>query len=358
MLKINKKGFLMAFILVLSLSLLVGCGAGSGEKQTGDTTGDKAKPTEKYVMKFGSVEPVESIQHKACEKFKEAVEKSTDGNVVVELYPASQLGNARSQIEATQMNTQQGVLLPNSNFVGFYSAAGITDLPFLFPNRETAYKIMDGKVGEDYLNGYDSTGMKVVSLWESGFKQFTGDFEISKPGDYKGKKIRVMENPVLIAQYRALGATATPINYSETYNALQQKVVDGQENPMVCIYDMKFHEVQKCLTISDHGWLPLCVALNKDWYDKLPEEYQTAVKESAGVARDWLREEIKHEEETKLIPAFEKSGIKVVKLTQEQKDAFAAVVKEPTVAACRKLLDDKGTALLDEILAAVEKEKK
>lgn len=358
MLKFRKKGFLMALVLVLSLSVLAaGCGGNNGDKAK-DTGDNNKEPAKKYVMKFGSVEPVESIQHKACVQFKEAVEKATDGNVVVELYPASQLGNARAEIEATQMNTQQGVLLPNSNFVGFYPAAAITDLPFLFPNRETAYKVMDGKVGEDYLNGYDSTGMKVVSLWESGFKQFTGNFEITKPSDYKGKKIRVMENPVLIAQYQALGATATPINYSETYNALQQKVVDGQENPMVCIYDMKFHEVQSCLTISDHGWLPLVVALNKGWYDSLPAEYQTAIKESAGVARDWLRNEIKHEEETKLIPAFKESGIKVVELTQEQKDAFAAAVHEPTVAACRKILDDNGNALLDEILTAVEKEKK
>lgn len=356
MLKFRKKGFLMALILVLSFSLLAaGCG-GSGDQGTADN-GDKKEPAKKYVMKFGSVEPVEAIQHKACEQFKKAVEEATDGNVTVELYPASQLGNARAQIEATQMNTQQGVLLPNSNFVGFYPAAAITDLPFLFPNRETTYKIMDGKTGEDYMAGYDSTGMKVVSLWESGFKQFTGNFEITKPSDYKGKKIRVMENPVLIAQYQAMGATATPINYSETYNALQQKVVDGQENPMVCIYDMKFHEVQSCLTISDHGWLPLVVALNKGWYDSLPAEYQTAITEAAGVARDWLREAIAHEESEKLIPAFKESGIKVVELTQEQKDAFSDVVKQPTVDACRKILDDKGKAMLDEILAAVEKEK-
>jgi tripartite ATP-independent transporter DctP family solute receptor len=356
MLKFRNKGLLIALILVLSLSVLaIGCG-GNTDNNTGDNGGDKT-PDKKYIMKFGSVEPIDAVQHKACEQFKEAVEKATDGNVVVELYPASQLGNARAQIEATQMNTQQGVLLPNSNFVGFYPAAAITDLPFLFPNRETTYKIMDGPVGEDYLNAYDSTGMKVVSLWESGFKQFTGNFDITKPGDFKGKKIRVMENPVLIAQYQAMGATATPINYSETYNALQQKVVDGQENPLVCIYDMKFHEVQSCVTISDHGWLPLVVALNKAWYDELPAEYQTAIKDAAGVARDWLRDAIAHEEAEVLIPAFKDSGINVIELTQDQKDAFAAVVKEPTVAAARKILDDNGNALLDEILAEVEKNK-
>jgi C4-dicarboxylate-binding protein DctP len=357
MLRFRKKGFLMALILVLAFSLLAaGCG-GSGDKDTGDKT-DNKEPAKKYVMKVGSVEPTEAVQHKALEQFKKAVEEATDGNVTVELYPASQLGNARAQIEATQMNTQQGVLLPNSNFVGFYSGAAITDLPYLFPNRETCHKIMDGKVGEDYMAGYESSGLKVVSLWESGFKQFTGNFDITKPSDYKGKKIRVMENPVLIAQYQALGATATPINFSETYNALQQKVVDGQENPMSSIYDMKFHEVQSCLTISDHGWLPLALALNKSFYDSLPAEYQTAVKEAAAVGRDWLRDELTHEETETFIPGFKEAGIKIIELTQEQKDAFADVIHQPTIDACKKMLDDKGIAMLDEILAAVEAEKK
>lgn len=355
--KLRKKGLLVTLVMVLAISLLaVGCGGSSttsGDKGNSDAEKDAAK---KYVFKIGTVEPVDSIQHETCVEFKEAVEEATDGNVVIELYPASQLGNARAQIEGTQMNTQQGVVLPNSNFVSFYSAASITDLPFLFPNREVCYKIMDGKVGEDYLKGYEAAGFKVPALWESGFKQFTGNFPITQPSDYKGKKIRVMENPVLIAQYQALGATATPINFAETYNALQQGVVDGQENPMASIYDMKFHEVQSHVTISDHGWLPLVFALNKDAYDELPPEYQAAVTDAAKLAQGWLREKIKHEEEALFLPGFKETS-EVTILTQEQKDAFSEAIKEPTIAAAREILDDSGKAMLDEILAAVEAER-
>jgi C4-dicarboxylate-binding protein DctP len=166
-----------------------------------------------------------------------------------------------------------------------------------------------------------------------------------------------MENPVLIAQYQAMGATAVPINFSETYNALQQKVVEGQENPMTSIYNMKFYEVQKCLTISDHGWLPLVLAFNKDWYDELPSEYQTAINKAATDSRDWLRSEIAKQETEKLIPAFKESGIKIIELNQEQKDAFTEVVKQPTLDACRKILDDNGKTMLDQIIAAVDKAK-
>lgn len=355
--KFRNKGLLMTLILVLAVSLLAaGCGGSTPSGDKDNNGADNKEPAKKYVFKVGTVEPVDSIQHETCVEFKEAVEKATDGNVIIELYPASQLGNARAQIEGTQMNTQQGVVLPNSNFVSFYSAASITDLPFLFPNREVAYKIMDGKVGEDYLKGYEAAGFHVPALWESGFKQFTGNFPITKPSDYKGKKIRVMENPVLIAQYKALGATATPINFAETYNALQQKVVDGQENPMASIYDMKFHEVQTHVTISDHGWLPLVVALNKDAFEALPAEYQAAVTDAAEQARGWLRDKIKHEEEALFLPGFKETS-EVTILTQEQKDAFAEAIKEPTIAAAREILDENGKAMLDEILEAVEAEK-
>lgn len=355
MLKIKGNGFPIVLIMVLALSLLVaGCGSSNSNSPAG---GDTAKdiPEQKFVMKLGTVEAVESVKHQACEMFKQKVEEATKGNVKIELYPASQLGNARAQVEAVQLNTQQAALLPNSNYVSFFPPASITDMPYLFPNREVTYKIMDGKVGEEYFKAYESTGIHVLTMWESGFKQLTGNFEITKPEDFQGKKIRVMENPVLIAQFKAMGASAIPINYSETYNALQQKVVDGQENPMMSIYDMKFQEVQKYIAVSDHGWLPLVLGVNKDWWDSLPQEYQTILKESADECRDWLREAIAEEEQETIMPAFEKSGMKIIQLTQEQKDTFAAKIKEPTREALVGILDDQGKALLEKITAEVER---
>jgi tripartite ATP-independent transporter DctP family solute receptor len=359
MLKIRNQ-FLITLILVLSLSLLaVGCGSnGSQASNNMDTDTDKASNTQKYIMKLGTVEAVDSVKHKACERFKEKVEKATDGNITVELYPASQLGNARAQVEGTQMGTQQASLLPNSNYVSFFSAASITDLPYLFPNREVTYKVMDGKVGQKYCEAYDSTGIHVLSIWESGFKQLTGNFDISKPENFQGKKMRVMENTVLIAQFKALGASAVPINYSETYNALQQGVVDGQENPMMSIYDMKFQEVQKYMAVSDHGWLPLILGVNKDWWDGLPSEYQTAINQAADESRDWLREAIAAEEQKTIIPAFKAIGMDIIELTPEQKEAFATKIKQPTRDALLVLLDNQGKTLLDEITAEVEKQSK
>ncbi|MGS0763504.1 TRAP transporter substrate-binding protein [Syntrophomonas curvata] len=352
MMKTKKRLLLIVMILVISSSLLAtGCG---NKEKSANKEPDQAAPAQKYTMKLGTVEAVESVKHQACVMFKEKVEKATNGNLTVELYPASQLGNARAQVEAVQMNTQQAALVPNSNYVSFFPPASITDMPYLFPSREITYKVMDGKVGEEYFKAYESTGIHVLTMWESGFKQLTGNFEITKPEDFQGKKMRVMENPVLIAQFKALGASAIPINYSETYNSLQQKVVDGQENPMMSIYDMKFQEVQKCMAISDHGWLPLVFGINKDWWDDLPQEYQAALKQSADECRDWLRQAIAKEEREAIIPAFEKSGMKIIVLTQEQKDAFAAKIKEPTQNALIGMMDDQGKVLLDKLTTEVE----
>jgi len=340
--KLKKSALVLMALVVPALFLLAGFG-GSRPAQAAEKAGDKPK---QFVMKFGSVEPAVSPQHEAAKKFKEAVEKGTNGNVKVELYPASQLGNARAQIEATQLNTQQGALLPNSNFIGFYPAASITDLPFLFPSREVAYKVTDGELGEEYLKGFEKMGLKAVAFWESGFKQFTGNFEIRRPADFKGKKIRVMESPVLIAQFRALGASAVPINFAEVYNSLQQGVVDGQENPMSSIYKMKFHEVQKYVAISDHGWLPLVVTFNKGFWDGLPKEYQNVIVKAANDSRMWLRHKLITLENEEYLPAFKKAGMTIIKFTPQQKEAFSAVMKEPARAKLIGVLDEPGKTIL------------
>ena len=118
----------------------------------------------------------------------------------------------------------------------------------------------------------EKVNIKGVGFWESGFKQFTGNFPIRQPADYKGTKIRTMPAPVIQEQFKAFGAVPTMINFSELYSALQQKVVDGQENPIATIANMRFFEVQKHLTLSDHGFIAYVFMINKPFLDKLPAD--------------------------------------------------------------------------------------
>jgi len=318
---------------------------------------DKANAAAKYTMKLGTIEPPASPKMVGMEKFKELVEKKTNGAVSVKIFPSSQLGSAREMIEATQIGTEEATLTTSSNLVPFEPALGILDLPFLFPSREVCYKVIDSKPGRDILNTLQKNGLTALGWWDSGFKQFTLNCEIKGLSSFKGKKIRVMENPILIAQYEAMGCSAVPINYQELYNALQQGVVDGQENPITSIYEMKFYEVQKCMAISDHGYLPLVMAVNKKWFESLPAGYQKALREASGEASIFLRNYQLNLEFKEFVPKMEQSGLKVVRLTAKQKAEFANAVRDKTREALMKMLDSEGKRLLKEIDEAIAKAK-
>ena len=310
-----------------------------------------------YTMKLGTIEPPASPKMVGMEKFKELVEQKTNGEVKVKIFPSSQLGSAREMIEATQIGTEEATLTTSSNLVGFESALSILDLPFVFPSREVCYKVIDSEFGKDLLDTLADSGLVGLGWWDSGFKQLTLNSEIYGLKSFKGKKIRVMESPILIAQYEAMGCSATPINYHELYNSLQQGVVDGQENPITSIYEMKFYEVQKCMAISDHAYLPLVMAVNKKWFESLLVEHQKALYEASSVASKVLREYQSDLEFTKFVPAMEKSGIKIVYLTEAQKKEFSDAIKEKTRAALVKMLNDRGKKLLTEFDDVLKKTK-
>jgi tripartite ATP-independent transporter DctP family solute receptor len=160
-------------------------------------------------------------------------------------------------------------------------------------------------------------------FWESGFKQFTGNFPIKVPADYKGTKIRTMPAPVIQEQFKAFGAVPTMINFSELYSALQQKVVDGQENPIATIANMRFFEVQKHLTLSDHGFIAYVFMANKPFLDKLPADQRELLVSTAREASKHQRELIRKAEEAHL-ETFKKAGLEIITLTPEQRAAFEA----------------------------------
>lgn len=343
----KKKGVLLLSMLLIAMLVLAGCGGGGQESsQDAGKAEDQGKT---YTAKLGTVEPVDSPKMDAMELFRDKVAEATNNQVQITIYPAEQLGTAREMIEATQMGAAEAVILPSSNFTGFEPNMSILDLPFLFPSREVCYEVIDSEIGDALLATLEDNGLVGVAWWESGFKQLTGNFKIDGPDSYKGKKIRVMENPVLIAQFQALGASAIPINFGELYNALQQGVVDGQENPIASIYEMKFYEVQDYLALSDHAYLPLVVAFNKDWWNALPAEYQEIIRKEAKEAAKFLREEQLKLEFEEFIPAMKEAGITVIELDEETRQAFAAKVKDATRAKLMELIDDQGKQLLQQL---------
>jgi C4-dicarboxylate-binding protein DctP len=264
----------------MSLVLVAGCAQNkaAADKSSGS---DQAKV---YTCKLASDEPEGTPKYEAQMRFIDRVAELTNNEVKITIYPANQLGSSRELIEAAQIGSIQGVGVPTSTVTGFEPKMAIFDLPFLFPSREIAYQVIESEVGDAVLKTLDKHGLVATTFYGSGWKQFTGNFKIEGPESFKGKKIRVMENPILIAQFQALGASAIPINFGELYNALQQNVVDGQENPIVTCHEMKFYEVQKYFYMTNHVYSGAAISINEDFWKTLPGDYQTILSEEAKTA--------------------------------------------------------------------------
>lgn len=272
-------------------------------------------------IKFGHDMPENSAQHVTALKYAELVKERTKGRVEVKVYPAQQLGTDPEMVRGTQLGTIEACMPPTAKLSGFEPTLQLADMPFLFPTKDICYKVLDSKIGDKLLAKLDKIQLKGVAFWESGFKQFTANKEIRKPDDFKGLKIRVMESPVIIAQFRALGANPIPIDFAETYNALQQRVVDGQENPLVSIVNMKFYEVQKNVIISNHAYLGYAFVFGKKFFEGLPRDIQKILADTAKELAPFERADTA-KREGGYVQKIKEFGTTVYELTTEEKMAF------------------------------------
>jgi tripartite ATP-independent transporter DctP family solute receptor len=215
-------------------------------------------------------------------KFSELVAGRTKGRVKIDVYPSTQLGSERDMIEGLQLGTIDLVVTSTGPVGGFVPKMFIVDLPFLFRDRDHAYKVLDGPIGKELLTALSARSIRGLAFWENGFRQITNNLRpITKPEDLKGIKIRTMENKIHIASFRAFGASPTPIAWGEVYTALQQKTIDGQENPIAIIYHQRIYEVQKYLSLTSHFYSPALLLMSEKAYQALPKDAQKAMTETA-----------------------------------------------------------------------------
>ena len=278
------------------------------------------------VIKVAHDQPETSTHQKAALKWKELVEERTHGQIKVNIFPAMMLGSGTQMVEQVQAGALEVAILPTGWIAPIAPSVQVLDLPFLFPSREVAYRVVDGPLGAQILKPLEKVNIEGVAFWESGFKQFTGDFPIREPGDYKGHKIRTMPAPVIQEQFKAFGATPAAIDFKELYSALQQRVVDGQENPIATIALMRFYEVQKYLTLSDHGFIAYVFMVNKPFLDKLPADQQKILVDAAKEAGRYQRGLIQASEKDQL-EMFRKAGVEIINLTPEQRAKFEQASK-------------------------------
>lgn len=276
MLKRKRVLLLLAAALIFAVAL-TGC-AGGGNKGA-----NEAAKEEKYTLKFYfcTADNEDDPYAIGAHTFKQIVEEKTKGRVDVKLYPNGQLGGERDAIEGISLGTIDMGLITNAPISGFVPQFQALDLPFIFKDNEQAFKVLDGEFGQNMLKRLEQRGIIGLGFAEGGFRQMINNVRpIKIPADVTGIKFRVMENPIYIGMFKALGSNPTPMAWGEVFTAVQQKTIDGLEIPIPVIHQNKLYEVTKYLSLTNHTYSPLIYMISKKTWDKLPSDIQKAIEES------------------------------------------------------------------------------
>ena len=275
------------------------------------------------VVKFSHVVAVDTPKGKAADYFKKLVEERTKGRVKVEVYPNSSLFKDGEEMEALQLGSVQ-ILAPSLAKFGPMGVREfeVFDLPYIFEDFAQLHKVTDGPVGKLLFKKLESKGIIGLAYWDNGFKDFSANKPLRLPGDVKGLKMRIQSSKVLDSEIRALGGIPQVMAFSEVYQALQTGVVDGTENPPSNFFTQKMNEVQKYLTMTDHGVIEYAVIANKKFWDGLPADIR-ATLESAMKDASKYANEIAKEENDKAMAAVKATGrTEIITLTPDAKAAW------------------------------------
>lgn len=295
-----------------------------------------------YVLRLGHLQTETHPYHKGALHFKKLVEERSAGRIRVDIFPASQLGNGRDQVEGLQLGTIHfhiGSVAPVTNFAPEFN---VLNLPYLFESREHAFRVLDGEIGAEIAKGLEPVGILNLGFMENGWRHLTNDVKpIKTAADASGMKIRVQESPPYLAFIKSLGSTPVPIPFGELYTALEQKVVDGQENPLAQILLNKFDEVQRYMTLSAHNYDAAVFLMSKPVFDKLPDDLQAIVRDAGKEATD-LERKVAKQEESQYLQQLKESGMQIEENPDLEsfKKAVEPVYKQFEASIGKELIDE------------------
>lgn len=328
----KKRNVLLALSLVIAI-LLSACGNNAEGENAGESgsNGDSKAITLKLAH-VGS----ETHQYQiAATKFKDIVESKSAGSVKVEIYNNGTLGNENETVEQVLDGTLDiTAVVADSSFANLVPEMNVFGIPYLFRDLHHIYSTLDGDIGQELIAKANDKGMKFLGFWEIGFRHFTNNkVEIINPEDMAGLKIRVQPSRAWDAHMAALNANGTPLAFNELYSAMDQGVVDGQENPLNTIYSMKFYEVQKYVSLTGHTYSPAAVAMSNKAWKNLSADQQKIVEDAFKEAQLFQREELAKIDEN-IIEDIKKQGV---------------TVSVPNIEAFRELTKDVRNVLKDQV---------
>jgi len=297
--------------------------------------------------KLGSQDPPTTAKHRGLTKAAELIKQRTNGAIEIQVFPSSQLGGAREMAEGTQLGTLELMIAPASFLGGFNPAVSIFDVPYIFPtDRAQSRQLREGPFGQAVLASFAKRGFEPIALWSGGRKQFTSNKSLNDISAFNGQRFRVMDSKILIQQFDALGASAIVLPFGELYTALQNGVIEGQENPLDIIQKMKFFEVQKNLLVTDHGAIVEVILSNPKWLARLPSAQRDVIKAAFREVAPEV-EAGKEADAAKSLEFFKTAGINVRVADEAERAKLRAIIYPKARDAYIAQAGAEGKALIE-----------
>lgn len=333
-----RKNFWAGFIMVLLL-VLSGCGPRVVD-------GQQVAKDERIVIKFSHVVAENTPKGLAAQRFADLVRERTGGYVEIQVFPDSELYKDGEEFDALNNGAVQLLAPATSKISVLFPDWQVLDLPYAFADLSQVHAFMAGAKGQTLFNELKQKGMLGLGMWDNGFKQMTNNqHPLIQPQDFRGLRFRVMPANVLQQQFNVLGATAVPLAFSDVHEALKNGNVDGEENTISNIYTQRFDQVQKYLTISNHGYIGYVVLTNQKFWDSLPPNIRKILDDTLAEVTIWEQkkaEEVNQEQ----LEALKKEGkIQIHQLTEAEVERW----NEALAHVYGRLAEDIGADLVDRV---------
>lgn len=342
-----RKNVLFAVSLVLVVVLLIGCG--------GNMNAPAAGGEETYNWRFAHEENNGSIQDVYVKEFVRILEEKSEGRINIDIYPVGQIGDATQQCELLQNGGLEFAMISPGNTGTIVPENQLFSLHFLFSEDmdKNAEIFKNSKaLNEDLNDLYLDKNIKVLAYWTEGTMEWTTSKPVNTPDKWKGIKMRTMPSPMIVASYEAYGANPTPMPYMEVYSGLQLNMIEGQENPISAIEEMKFYEVQKYLTLGGSSLYVTTTAVNPKFFDGLPEDIKQMILETVEEARDFSFQAQAELNGGALDKITAVSNIEVVHLTETERQQFKGAAQS-AYDVYRNMVGEKGAAILDKLMEEI-----
>lgn len=323
-----KKGINVVLGLFV-LGILAGCGGAP------KPAAPAAKAEYKAQLKLATLTPASHTYNLGATKLAEVVKERSKGRIEIKIYPDGQLGKGEREVLEGLQQGNVDIYVGSTGPIGNFSPSMlIVDIPFLFRDFNHVDKVLDGPIGQQLLADLEKSNLKGLAFWENGFRNLTNSkLAIKTPADAKGMKIRTMENKTHMLAFKTAGLNPTPMAWSEVFGALQQKVIDGQENPIAVVYSSKIYETQKFLSLTQHVYSPAVVIVNLKKWQGMPKEDQDMLLKAAQEMAQYQRKLGRDAEEKQIVELTGK-GMTVTKdvdkaaWQQAMQPAFAEFAKQ------------------------------